>query len=115
MLGAATAAYSIAVIIKPAWLARPYRLTTTGPGGDIPPEVRLMIAVIGSRDAAIGTAMVLAGDGKARRTATLCRIAADTADVVLFGRMLPDRTARRRVAVIAAGWAVLCAATLRDL
>lgn len=107
LLGAATAAYSIAVIARPAWLARPYHLTTAS-GEDVPHDLRLLIAVVGSRDAAIGTAMLLAPDRRAQRTVTLCRIAADAADVALFGRMLPDRTARRRVAVVAASWAGLC-------
>ena len=36
------------------------------------------------------------------------RVAADFADAAVFGLTLPDRTARRKVAVFATCWALAC-------
>ncbi|MER5972691.1 hypothetical protein ABT112_23665 [Streptomyces sp. NPDC002055] len=108
VLGAATAAYSVAIMARPAWLARPCGLTDAD--GTVPAATALLIRAIGARDAAIGTAMLLATRTSALRTVTACRIAADLSDAVLFGTMLPDRSRRLKAAGLAAAWAALCAA-----
>ncbi|MFC9269118.1 hypothetical protein ACFTXJ_15280 [Streptomyces zhihengii] len=112
-LGAATAAYSIAITVKPAWLAKPCGLTTAE--GAVPDDTALLIRAIGARDTAIGTAMLLATRPHAARTAVACRIAADWSDAVLFGALLSDPTKRQKIAGFAAGWGALCAAAAARL
>ena len=109
VLGAVTAAYSATIIAAPKVLARPCGLTT--PAGEVVPAVRTLIAAIGARDTAIGLAMVFAPEGRALRVALSARVAADAADALIFGLALPDRSARKKVAGFAAGWAALCAAS----
>lgn len=41
----------------------------------------------------------------------LARAASDTADAVVFGTSLPDRSARTKAVAGAATWTALCAAT----
>ncbi|MFD5805754.1 hypothetical protein [Streptomyces sp. NPDC127020] len=106
-LGAATAAYSAAIMVRPVWLARPCGLINAA--GAVPASTGLLIRAIGARDFAIGLAMLTAGDPSARRTATACRIAADWSDAALFGSLLPDTQRRLKVAGFAAAWGVLCA------
>ncbi|MFI5611888.1 hypothetical protein [Amycolatopsis sp. NPDC051903] len=101
-LGAATAAYGATTIAFPRVLAKPCGLPTTTP-------VRTLIAAIGARDTAIGLAMALAPAGAPLRTAVSARVASDTADAVVFGLGLPDRSARPKVVAAALGWAALCA------
>ncbi|MFF3849790.1 hypothetical protein [Streptomyces sp. NPDC002328] len=108
VLGAATAAYSVAIMIRPAWLARPCGLTRAD--GTVPAPTALLIRAIGARDAALGTAMLLAPDLRSLRTATACRVAADLSDAALFGTALPDRAGRAKAAGAAATWGALCAA-----
>ncbi|MEU7478227.1 hypothetical protein AB0A63_19740 [Lentzea sp. NPDC042327] len=106
VLGAVTAAYSAALIVSPRILAKPTGLTTRG--DDVPGPVRTLVAAIGARDTAIGLAMVLAPTGRPLRTAVATRVAADLSDAAVFGLTLPDPAARRKVAVFAVTWAVLC-------
>ncbi len=112
-LGAATVLYSLAIIARPQWLAKPCGLAMDG-NGQVPRDTRLLIAAIGARDTAIGVAMLAAGDDRSRRVATACRIAADASDAVLFGTLLKDPAARAKVAGFAAVWAGLCAVSLRS-
>ena len=107
VLGAATAAYSVAIIAAPRILAAPCGLTT--PTGGVTTPTKVLIRAIGARDAAIGTAMMLAPAGPALRLVTAARVARDAADAVVFGVGLPDRKARVKVVAFAAGWAALCA------
>ncbi|GLY50269.1 hypothetical protein [Lentzea sp. NBRC 102530] len=106
VLGAVTAAYSAALIVSPRILAKPAGLTAVG--GSVPASVRTLIGAIGARDAAIGVAMMVATPGTPLRTAVMTRVAADVADAAVFGTTLPDRSARRKVAVFAVCWAALC-------
>jgi hypothetical protein len=106
VLGAATAAYSALIIVRPAVLAKPCGLVSTS--GEVSAGTRTLIGGIGARDAAIGLAMVLARPGRALRVAIAARVAADAADAVIFGLTLPDRRARKKVALFAATWATLC-------
>ncbi|MFB7651568.1 MULTISPECIES: hypothetical protein [unclassified Streptomyces] len=112
ILGAATAAYSAAIIIRPVWLARPCGLISAD--GAVPASTGLLIRAIGARDVAIGIAMLTAGDPPARRTATACRVAADWSDAALFGTLLPDTERRLKVAGFAAAWGALCAVAAGD-
>ncbi|KDN22603.1 hypothetical protein [Amycolatopsis rifamycinica] len=109
VLGAATAAYSATIIAAPKVLAKPCGLVS--PGGEVAKEVRTLIGGIGARDAAIGLAMVFAPPGRPLQTALAARVASDAADALVFGTGLPERSARKKVAVFAAAWAALCAAS----
>jgi hypothetical protein len=113
LLGAATAAYSIAIMIKPVLLARPCGLAVGPAGAVVSRPVGMMIQAIGARDAAIGAAMVLAPRGSALRAAVAARVASDAADVVVFGTQLPERDKRAKIAGFAAFWALLCAVSAR--
>ncbi|MFE2377520.1 hypothetical protein [Streptomyces sp. NPDC059398] len=106
--GAATVAYGVGTMVRPVWLARPCQLT--GRGGSVPAPTALLVRAMGARDAAIGTAMMVAKNTSARRTATVCRVVADLSDAVLFGTQLPDPAARRKAAAAAGAWAALCTA-----
>ncbi|WP_206337295.1 DUF4267 domain-containing protein [Streptomyces sp. Z26] len=108
VVGAATAAYGVGVLVRPELMARPCGLTDED--GSVPAATALLIRALGARDAAVGVAMVAAGDGSARRTATACRVVSDVADAVLLGTLLPDPAARRKAAVVAGVWGALCAA-----
>ncbi|MCK8680846.1 hypothetical protein [Streptomyces lichenis] len=110
VLGTATAAYSLALVARPEVLARPCGLVDKE--GRVPGPTALLIRSLGARDAAIGTAMVLAGDRASRRLATVCRIAADASDAVVFGTFLKEPDKRRKAVGVAAAWGVLCAAAL---
>ncbi|MEV1045512.1 hypothetical protein [Streptomyces sp. NPDC049916] len=107
-VGAATAAYGVGVLVRPALMARPCGLDEED--GSVPVPTALLIRALGVRDAAIGLAMLIAKDGSALRAATACRVAADLGDAVLFGTQLPDPAARRKAAAVAGGWGALCAA-----
>ncbi|MFE5675371.1 hypothetical protein ACFQ7B_23940 [Streptomyces erythrochromogenes] len=58
--------------------------------------------------------MSVADSESTRRSATWCRVAADTADAALFGTLLESRQARWKVAGFALSWATLCALSLRS-
>jgi len=109
VLGAVTTAYGVAIVAAPQVLARPCGLTT--PTGGVTPDVRVLVSGIGARDAAVGAAMMLAPPGRPLQVALAARVASDAADAAIFGLSLPDRAARKKVAVVAAGWALLCAAS----
>jgi hypothetical protein len=109
VLGAATTAYSVAIIAKPRLLAKPCGLTTET--GAVSPGVRPLVGGIGARDVVLGVAMMTAAPGRPLRLAVAGRVAADLSDALIFGLSLPDRAARRKVAAFATGWAALCAAS----
>jgi hypothetical protein len=73
ILGVITAAYSVAIIVKPVLLARPCGLSDGPDQAHVAPAVRTLIDGIGARDVAIGTAMVLAPRGPALQAA-LCAV-----------------------------------------
>ncbi|MGW6463587.1 hypothetical protein [Streptomyces rubiginosohelvolus] len=108
VLGAATAAYSVAIMVRPVLLAKPCGLTHAD--DTVPAATALLIRAIGARDAAIGTAMILAPDSSSLKTATACRVAADLSDAALFGTALTGWSRRLKVAGFAVAWAALCAA-----
>ncbi|WP_345769998.1 DUF4267 domain-containing protein [Streptomyces sp. OspMP-M43] len=107
-VGAATAAYGVSVLVRPALMARPCGLEDED--GSVPDPVALLIRAMGVRDTAIGITMLLAKGHSVRRAATACRVLADFGDAVIFGTQLPDPAARRKAAAVAGSWGVLCAA-----
>lgn len=113
VLGLVTAAYSVAIGLRPVLLARPCGLADGPDRRNVSPAVATLIGGIGARDAAIGTAMVLAPRGPALRLAIAARVASDLGDVVFFGSKLPDPSRRVRIGLFAAGWAALCALSAR--
>ncbi|GHD93410.1 hypothetical protein [Streptomyces naganishii] len=109
-IGAATAAYGIAVACRPDWLARPTGLV--GPEGNTGPHTAMVLRPLAWRDAASGLAMLLAPAGPALVTATAVRIASDVGDAVLLGTTLPSRVRRAGTVVTALSWAALALAAL---
>ena len=109
VLGAATAAYSVAIIARPSLFAGPTGLQK----GDTPLPVGTAIGIraLGGRDLASGLAMALAPVGDPLRTAVAVRVGSDVVDLVLLGTTLPDPTARRKAIGVAALWGALCAAS----
>lgn len=102
LLGAITAAYGVAITVRPALLGRPCGLPDT-------PANRTLIGGIGVRDAAIGGAMVLAPRGRALQAAVIARVVADASDAVVFGTQLPATDRRWPIARFALAWAAACA------
>lgn len=96
VLGFITAVYSLAIGVRPVVLARPCGLAEGPDQRQVSPAVGTLIGGIGARDAAIGTAMVLAPRGPALRLAILARVASDLGDVAFFGSRLPDARAAGR-------------------
>ncbi|MFD3471101.1 DUF4267 domain-containing protein [Streptomyces sp. NPDC058682] len=113
VVGAATALYSVAIMVRPEWLAKPCDFPLDSDGRP-QRQTGLLIRAIGARDTAIGIAMTVATSESTRRSATWCRVAADTADAALFGTLLESKQARRKVAGFALSWAALCALSLRS-
>ncbi|HET6635507.1 MAG TPA: hypothetical protein VFH77_10860 [Streptomyces sp.] len=109
-VGAATAAYGLAVTAWPALLARPSGLVDTR--GRTEARTRTSLRPLAWRDAANGAAMMLAPAGGTLRTAALLRIAADLGDALLLGVTLPGRGTRAKAVAVSVGWASLSAAGL---
>ncbi|MBB3677533.1 hypothetical protein [Modestobacter versicolor] len=99
-VGAATAAYSAALVVSPRILIRPVGL-------DDSPGTRALVRSLGARDAALGLAMVAAPAGLLRRSAVAARVLADCTDAASFRVGLAGRPSRVPVAVGAAAWGAL--------
>ena len=108
-LGLATAAYSIAIIAKPALFAGPTGLQKGD--GPLPTGTTIGIRALGGRDLACGLAMALAPAGDPLRTAVAVRVGSDVVDLVLLGTSLPDPAGRKKAVGVAALWGALCAAS----
>lgn len=108
-VGAATAAYGLAVTVRPERLARPSGLTDYL--GTVAEETATSLRPLGWRDAASGLAMLLAPTGPALKTAAAVRLAADFGDAVLLGATLP-RSRRIPAVAISVGWGALTVAGL---
>lgn len=100
-LGAATAAYSVAIMVRPVRLARPCGMADAD--GQVASSAATLIRAIGARDAAIGAAMMTVRDSQALQSVSMCRVAADLCDAVVFGTVLSGQR-RAKVAGFAAGW-----------
>ncbi|HEX6346032.1 hypothetical protein [Umezawaea sp.] len=104
VLGAATAAYSAAVIARPEVLTTPTGLGDT-------PATHALTAAVGARDLVSGLAVALAPAGAPLRLALLARVAMDVGDAVL-ALSAPDRATRNKVVAVALGWAAVNALAL---
>ena len=100
VVGAATAAYSAALVVSPKVLIGPCGLEDSR-------DTRTLTRAIGVRDAAIGLAMVAAPAGRARRLTTAARVQADWGDAAAFGAGLAGRPTRGKVVGFAAVWGAL--------
>lgn len=100
VIGAATAAYSAALVVSPKVLIGPCGLEDSR-------DTRTLTRAIGVRDAAIGLAMVAAPAGQARRLTTAARVLADWGDAAAFGAGLAGRPTRGKVVGFAAAWGAL--------
>ncbi|MBB6174877.1 hypothetical protein HNR23_004937 [Nocardiopsis mwathae] len=109
LLGAATAAFGAATAARPEIIARPLGLAEDD--GTVSPRTRLLIELIGFRDVAVGTGMVLAPRGAPLRWLIAARTVSDLGDAYFLGRSLPTPASRALGAAMAGGWAVLCAAS----
>ncbi|MGJ0119712.1 hypothetical protein ACQ7HM_10940 [Williamsia sp. MIQD14] len=107
VLGAITAAYSAALLVRPSLLARPCGFA---PGTAVPRSVATLIRGIAVRDLAGGVAMVAAPPGAPLTAAIGVRVASDLGDAVVFGAGLTG-TRAPKIAGFAAMWGALCAAS----
>lgn len=110
LIGAATAVYSVAVIVKPDVLAGPTGLA--GPAGTADRGSSVLARATSARDLVSGLAMALAPTASGVRLAGLIRIGADLSDAIGMGIALPDAGARRKAAGVAGIWGVLTAGAL---
>ncbi|GEL25833.1 hypothetical protein PSU4_47870 [Pseudonocardia sulfidoxydans NBRC 16205] len=103
-LGAATATYAAATLVRPSVLAGPLRLGTS-------PATDSLVRAVGVRDLASGLAMVATGR-RACVVASAVRIGSDLGDAVVFGLSDLPADARRKAVGVALGWAALNGAAL---
>jgi hypothetical protein len=108
-VGVATAAYGVAVTLRPEWLARPSGLVESD--GSVSDAVVTSLRPVGWRDAASGVALAVAPEGPAMVTAAAVRLAADFGDAVVLARTLPP-SRRLPAVVISVGWGALTVAGL---
>ena len=113
VLGLITAAYSVAIGVRPVLLARPCGLVDGPDQQHVSPAVRALIGGIGARDAAITRRRAGPGGAKTIAVPIAARVASDLGDAVFFGSRLPDPGRRVRIGLFAAGWAALCALSAR--
>ncbi|RNL82182.1 hypothetical protein [Halostreptopolyspora alba] len=111
LLGLGTAAFGVATIVRPEIVAVPTGLARRD--GPVPRDTRLLISLIGVRDVAVGTGMVLAPRGPALRWLIAARVASDAGDAFFLGRGLSSGPASAGSALTAGGWAALCARSVR--
>lgn len=109
LVGGLTAAYGLAVAVRPEVLAGPCELTDEH--GQVAPSTRVVTSAMGARDALTGLAMTLAPSDHALRTAIAVRSTIDFADATLMGATLPTARARRKAALVAGAWGTLSALT----
>jgi hypothetical protein len=105
MIGVATAIYSTALIVRPSVLTKPTGLSTSN--DDVTTAARVLTRGIAARDLVSGLAMAVAPAAAGVRLAAAVRIGADASDAAGFGLALPDPAARRKSALVAAGWGLL--------
>ena len=108
-VGAATAAYGLAVTLRPRLLAGPSGLVDAR--GQVAPHTATSLRPLALRDAASGVALLLAPTGPALRVAAAVRLAADFGDAVLLAGTLP-RDRRARAVAVSLGWGALTVAGL---
>ncbi|WP_186355847.1 hypothetical protein [Streptomonospora sp. PA3] len=112
-LGAVTIAFSAAIMARPRLMAGPSGHAR--PDGHVPRDIRLLMYAIGVRDMALGALMLCAPNPPAMRAAVTARVASDLGDLAVFGTRLPRARQRAAVGAAAAGWAAVCAYSLRHI
>jgi hypothetical protein len=105
LVGAATATFSAALVVAPGVLIDPARLADTA-------DTRSLVRALGARDTVSGLALMAAPPGRARRLATVARVACDWTDAVVFPRALAGRGTGRLVAASAWAWGALALGAL---
>ncbi len=106
IVGLLTALYGVSAVLKPGVIARHGELDSPS---DRRSAVALLSATIGIRDLISGIAIVLAPAGGALLAALGARVTIDAGDAATFGRLLPTRAGRRKVAAIALAWGAVSA------
>jgi hypothetical protein len=109
IVGLLTAIYGVSALLRPDVISRHGELASPD---DRRSGVHVLSAIVGVRDVVSGAAILLAPAGGVLLGALGARIALDTGDAVAFGRLLPTRRARRKVAAIALGWAAVAALSM---
>jgi hypothetical protein len=102
LMGAATLAYSVAVVARPRVLAGPCRLVDQD--GEVPPAVATAVRAVSTRDAIVSAAMLVAPAGPALRALTTARALCDLSDTVVLGLPATDPVARRKIMAVGATW-----------
>jgi hypothetical protein len=105
ILGAATLAYSVAVVAKPKVLAGPCGLVDEF--GEVPPSVATAVRAVSTRDAIISVLMLVAPAGPALRFVTTTRGLCDLSDAAVFGLPVKDPVARKKIVAVGVGWGSL--------
>ncbi|WP_448642295.1 hypothetical protein [Geodermatophilus sp. URMC 63] len=105
LVGAATTAFSAALLVAPGILIGPARLADTA-------DTRALVRALGARDAVSGLALVLAPPGRPRRLAATARALCDWTDAVVFPPALSGRGTRGLVAASAWAWGALALGAL---
>ena len=105
LLGAATLAYSVAVVAKPKVLAGPCGLVDEF--GNVPRDVATAVRAVSTRDAIISAAMLVTPAGPALRAVTATRALCDLSDALVFGSMAKDPVARKKIVAVTATWGTL--------
>ncbi|MFR9751286.1 hypothetical protein ACL02S_09640 [Nocardia sp. 004] len=103
--GIATAAYGLAVALRPVVLLGPCGWPDNDTGR------AAMARMAGTRDIASGLAMALAPTPEAMRLAIAARVASDLSDTIVLGRALRGQPQRSKAIAVTVGWGLVCAAT----
>lgn len=106
VLGAATLAYSAAVLASPKVIAGPCGLLDEH--GQVPRDVATAVRAVSARDAILCAAMLVAPSGPALRVLTTTRGLFDLSDAVVFGSKATTPEQRRKIVGVTAGWGSLC-------
>jgi hypothetical protein len=111
LLGAATLAYSAAVLLDPKVIARPCEMLDVD--GQVPPDVASSLRAVSARDAVVSLLMMAAPVGPALRTAVTVRAISDLSDAAVFGARVSSAS-RAKVIGVPLAWGLLCLATRRS-
>jgi hypothetical protein len=100
LIGAATAAYAVALVAAPRVLIGPSGLPDD-------PRTRALVRALGARDAGIGLVMVAAPRGRVRDLAAAARVLSDLTDAAVFPSAVTERGRAAAVGGSAALWGAL--------
>lgn len=105
LLGAATLAYSLAVVAKPKVLAGPCELVDEF--GEVPRDVATAVRAVSTRDSIMSIALMVTPAGPALRAVTATRAICDLSDAVVFGAAAKTPEARKKIVALTATWGTL--------